>query len=79
MKTIYTSLLLAFSIAVFAQSYSSPESVKYDAIHQRYIVSNTNSNNLQQVIPGSAPTLFKSGVTSPYGNVVMGDTVFVCA
>ena len=79
MRTIFTYLFLALSISVFAQSYSSPESVKYDAIHQRYIVSNTNSNNLQQVIPGSAPTLFKSGVTSPYGNVAVGDTVYVCA
>jgi hypothetical protein len=79
MKTFFTYLFLALSISAFAQSYSSPESVKYDAIHQRYIVSNTNSNNLQQVIPGSAPTLFKSGVTSPYGNVVVGDTVYVCS
>ena len=79
MKTIFTYLFLALSISVFAQSYSSPESVKYDAIHQRYIVSNTNSNNLQQVIPGSAPMLFKSGVTSPYGNIVVGDTVYVCS
>ncbi len=72
-------MLLLVSVYVNAQSFSSPESVKYDAIHQRYIVSNTNSNNLQQHIPGSAPTLFKSGVTSPFGNTIVGDTVFVCA
>ncbi len=79
MKTISTLFLLFISVCINAQSFSSPESVKYDAIHQRYIVSNTNTSNLQQVIPGSAPTLFKTGVTSPYGNTIVGDTVFVCA
>ncbi len=79
MKTISTLFLLFISVCINAQSFSSPESVKYDAIHQRYIVSNTNNNNLQQVIPGNAPTLFKSGVTAPYGNTIVGDTVFVCA
>lgn len=78
MKTISTLLLLFISVCINAQSFSSPESVEYDFLHQRYIVANTNINNLQQVIPGSAPTLFKSGVTSPYGICIVGDTVYVC-
>lgn len=79
MKTIFTNLFLALTITAFAQTYNSPESAEYDVNHQRYIASNTSANNIQQQIPGSAPTLFKTGVSSPYGIVIVGDTVFVCA
>jgi len=78
MKTTFTSLFLFCMLYSSAQSFSSPESVEYDANHQRYIVANTNSNNLQKVIPGSAPTLFVSNVPSPYGIAIVGDTVYVC-
>lgn len=79
MRLVFTlCLLLAVSSASYSQSYNSPESVEYDALHQRYIVANTSANNLQQVIPGSAPTLFVSSVPSPYGIAIVGDTVYVC-
>ena len=78
MKTISTLLLLFISAFINAQTYNSPESAEYDVNHQRYIASNTSANNIQQQIPGSAPTLFKTGVTSPYGIVIVGDTVYVC-
>ncbi|MFN8288142.1 MAG: Ig-like domain-containing protein [Chitinophagales bacterium] len=79
MKLWFTSLILSlFSVCAIAQSYNSPESVEYDAAHQRYIVANTSANNLQQVIPGSNPTLFVSSVPSPYGIAIVGDTVYVC-
>jgi hypothetical protein len=79
MKFTFTLSILFFSLLANAQALNSPESIKYDAIHGRYIVSNTSGNNLLSLIPGSAPTLFKSGVTSPYGNTIWGDTVFVCS
>ncbi len=79
MKVSFTLCLLWLTvISLNAQSYNSPESVEYDALHQRYIVANTSANNLQQVIPGSAPTLFVSSVPSPYGIAIVGDTVYVC-
>ena len=79
MKTLSTLLLVFFFLFSFAQTYNSPESVEYDVIHQRYIVSNTGGNNLLQVIPGSNPTNFvASGVPSPYGIAIVGDTVYVC-
>jgi hypothetical protein len=78
MKSIFTSLLVLTALIAGAQSYNSPESVKYDANHQRYIVSNTGADNLQQVVPGSAPTLFVNNVPSPYGLTIVGDTVYVC-
>ena len=78
MKSLFTSLLLFTILVLNAQTYNSPESVEYDANHQRYIVANTSANNLQQVIPGSAPTLFVSSVPGPYGIAIVGDTVYVC-
>ena len=79
MKRFYSQIIAFLSLQTFAQVFNSPESVEYDAARDRYIVSNTGGNNLLSVVPGSAPTLFKSGVTSPYGMVIIGDTVFVCA
>lgn len=79
MKFTFTLLVVFASLFANAQALNSPESIKYDANHGRYIVSNTSGNNLLSVVPGSAPTLFKSGVTSPYGNTIWGDTVFVCS
>lgn len=60
-----------------AQSFSGPESVEFDPINNRYIVSNTSSGNLQSVIPGNTPTLFTANVSSPYGLVVVDSTVYV--
>jgi sugar lactone lactonase YvrE len=79
MKRFYSLIFAFLSLQTFAQVFNSPESVEYDAARDRYIVSNTGGNNLLSVVPGNAPTLFKSGVTSPYGMVIIGDTVFVCA
>ncbi len=79
MKRWLLLLFVCVTAQLFAQTFNSPESVEYDAARDRYIVSNTQGNNLLAVVPGNAPTVFKSGVTSPYGMVIVGDTVFVCA
>ncbi len=79
MKPLFTLLAFLTVLFSYAQTYNSPESVEYDVLHQRYIVSNTGGNNLLQVIPGSNPTNFvASGVPSPYGIAIVGDTVYVC-
>src|SRR5437868_2887209 len=78
MKKLYSFFLIGFSAAqVTAQSFSGPESVEYDPINNWYIVSNTTTSNLQSVVPGNLPTLFVSGVGSPYGLVVVDSTVYV--
>ncbi len=74
--TLLITLLLT-SLQSFAQNFSGPESVEYDPINNRYIVSNTTSGNLQSVIPGNSPVLFVPGVGSPYGLVVVDSTVYV--
>ncbi len=77
MKTTFILLCLFIILFSKAQIYSLPESAEYDVIHQRYIVSNRAINNLQTVIPGNPPTLFVSGVPTPYSLVIVGDTVYV--
>jgi len=76
-RILYTLLVSILTLNLYAQSFSGPESVEYDPINNRYIVSNTTSSNLQSVIPGNAPTLFAAGVASPYGLVVVDSTVYV--
>ncbi|CAN5471938.1 hypothetical protein BH11BAC1_BH11BAC1_15660 [soil metagenome] len=70
-------LLQVMLSPTFAQSFSGPESVEFDPINNRYIVSNTTSGNLQSVVPGSLPTLFTANVSSPYGLVVVDSTIYV--
>lgn len=79
MRKILTYLILFLGLTAEsgAQSFSGPESVEFDPINNRYIVSNTSSGNLQSVIPGNAPTLFTANVSSPYGLVVVDSTVYV--
>jgi hypothetical protein len=76
-KTLLAILLSSITINLFAQNFNSPESVEYDPVNNRYIVSNTNTSNLQSVVPGNLPTLFIPGVTSPYGLVIVDSTVYV--
>jgi hypothetical protein len=76
-RILYTVLVSLLTLNLNAQSFSGPESVEFDPINNRYIVSNTSSGNLQSVIPGNAPTLFVAGVTAPYGLVVVDSTVYV--
>jgi len=66
-------------IRAFAQSYSGPESVEYDAAHGRYLVScNGAVNSIQQVVPPNAPTLFTSNVAGPNGLEILGNKVWAC-
>jgi DNA-binding beta-propeller fold protein YncE len=78
MKASFTLLgIMLFTTLLGQQNYRSPRGVDYDAIHQRYIVANYTSSTLLSVVPGSAPTVFASGVTNCKGVVVVGDTVYV--
>lgn len=76
-RTLLSGILTVLSISTFAQ-YSSPESVEYDPTGNRYIVSSTNNGNLLAVVPGQAPTLFTSDVSSPYGLAEYNGNIYVC-
>src|SRR5689334_8546670 len=80
MMKLFYPILLTLSIVsaqATAQSFSGPESVEFDPVNNRYIVSNTTSGNLQSVIPGNTPVLFTANVGAPYGLVVVDSTVYV--
>ena len=75
--TLFIAITLTNSL--FAQSYSAPESVEYDAANNRYLVAcNGNTNSIQQVVPAEAPTLFTSNVSGPYGIEILGSKLWVC-
>lgn len=74
---LFISIILPFHL--LAQSFSSPESVEYDAANGRYLVSNRGTvKSIQSVIPGQQPTLFTSNVTSPAGLEILGNKLWVC-
>lgn len=79
MKSIFT-LAFCFSLSsLFAQAFSNPESVEYDVANGRYLVSNRGTvKSIQSVIPGQAPILFTSDVTSPAGLEILGSKLWVC-
>ena len=78
MKYCFTlSIFFFIAFHLEAQNFSGPESVEFDPINNRYIVSNTSSGNLQAVVPGNNPTLFTANVSAPYGLVVVDSTVYV--
>ena len=80
MQKLFT-LFIAITLTnfLFAQSYSAPESVEYDAANNRYLVAcNGSTNSIQQVVPGEAPTLFTSNVSGPYGIEILGSKLWVC-
>jgi len=79
MKRLFLLIFLPFLFfESYSQSFNSPESVEYDPINNRYIVSNTNASNLQSVIPGQAPILFTDAVSAPYGLAEYNGVVYVC-
>jgi hypothetical protein len=62
----------------FSQSFNSPESVEFDPVGNRYIVSNTNGGQLLALVPGQQPSLFTDEVSAPYGLVHLNGVVYVC-
>ncbi|MCB9193720.1 MAG: T9SS type A sorting domain-containing protein [Flavobacteriales bacterium] len=78
----YVRLLVAGALApnfLLAQ-LSGPESVEYDAAHDRYYVSNTTSHTIL-IVDNLLNTMpFVSGLTSgPHGLEMKGDTLFACS
>jgi hypothetical protein len=75
-------LIAAFATSLLhakAQTYSGPESVEYDALLNRYLVSNTTNGSILSVTPGNSPTVFKTGISpAPYGLEIMNGVVYAC-
>ncbi len=80
MKTIYTVLcsFILSSILVCAQSFVSPESVCYDTINKRYIISFAGSGTLgMQKDSLENLQVFASGLQQPKGMAIVDSVLFV--
>jgi len=81
-KNLFT--LFIFSTAIFFHStdlfsqYSSPESVTYDSIGKRYLVSNTQGQKISQRSQTGVVTDFVTVGGSIHGVTVYGNNVYVC-
>jgi len=76
-------LFSVISINIFAQTFSSPESVVYDPVLSRYIVSNAGTGTSGGSIVAYDPVsqtisaFVETGVNSPKGLCLVNDTLFV--
>jgi len=75
-------LILFFSNAIYSQQYSWPESAVYDAVNDRYLISNTGSGDIIAV-PRSDPSNMStfvlgtaSGWVSMRGLTIIGNTIW---
>ena len=72
-------LFLLTGFKIFAQSYSGPESVEYDYANSRWLISNTQSNQVLARDSNGVLTIFTTLTgTGPYGIEIAGDTLFCC-
>lgn len=75
---IATLLAALISVPALAQ-YSGPESVEYDEVNNRYLISNTGSSLIRQRDQGGAVTLFANVSPAPYGIEIMDNVVYACS
>ncbi len=69
-------LVLASSYFAVAQSYNNPESIVYDSVGQRYLISNKSGNTIVQLSLDNTLTNFvTSGLNGPKGLIIIGDTL----
>ncbi len=59
--------------------YNGPESVEYDAVGDRYFVSNTGSSLIKVRSQAGVVTDFVAVSPAPYGLEIKGDTLFACS
>lgn len=75
LRTLLAVLLAAPSL--FAQSLNGPESIEFDAFHNRYLISNSdNGQILARDMQGNL-SVFASGISpNPYGLEILGNVVY---
>ena len=79
MKTLLiTFSFLMISIVCLAQNLlNNPESVVYDSVYDRYLVSNWEDGNIIQINNAGQQNYFNTELTSTAGLHIVGDTLFV--
>ncbi len=77
MRSTLLFILLSSGCIGHAQ-YNGPESCEYDAVADRWLISNTGDNTIKQRSSGGTVTPFVSTPAAPYGLEIQGDTLFAC-
>jgi len=78
-KLLFLVSTALFAVNATSQVINNPESVEYDAANNRHLVSNRATPiSIQSLVPGQAPTLFTSSVTSPAGLEILDGKLWVC-
>lgn len=80
MTTMRLPLLPALLLITSAQAqYQGPESVEYDPVGDRYLVSNTQSSSIKARDQAGVVTDLVTGLpNAPYGLEIMGDVLYAC-
>jgi len=79
MKSTFTLLaLLMLANLGFAQMYDGPESVEWDSINSRYLISNTGSNKILARAANGTLTTFATLANAPYGLEIVGAKLYAC-
>lgn len=80
MRTLILAVVILSIIkpqTLYAQSYRGPESIVYNHHTKSYLISNISSGEILQRESSGDLRTFVSGLTSPKGMVIKGDTLFV--
>jgi len=82
LKIILIPLLVLFflttqGISLLQNYFNQPESVVYDEIRDRYLVSNKGNGNIIELDYSGNQSVFKTGLVSSRGLVILHDTLFV--
>ena len=84
MKTFLLRLFFVLSVITisatvsFSQSlFNGPESVAFDSLYDRYLVSNYNDGSIVQVDTNGNQSYFATGLDHCLGNTIMGNTLYV--
>jgi len=79
MKTTFTTIVfLLISVLCFSQNLlNNPESVVYDSLNHRYLVSNWEDGNIIQIDSLEQQVYFNTELESTAGLHIVGDTLYV--
>lgn len=57
--------------------FNNPESIAYDTLNIRYLISNVESGDIIQINPGADTTFFYTGLTRTLGMVIVDNILYV--
>ncbi len=86
MKSMFKSILIPFlffivlttqGISILQNYFNQPESVVYDHLRNRYLVSNKGNGNIIELDNNGNQSIFKTGLISSRGMVIVDDMLYV--